>query len=452
MPFILVVEDDISFSVMLKTFLTRKQFDVTTVQNVAKAKAALSNKKYDLILSDMRLPDGEGTELLAWMQIEKIIIPLIVMTSYAEIQSAVSAIKQGASDYIAKPLKPEELLHKIMELTNSSYPLQTAIPTTAPANKATNNATNKNECIEGQSPEAKQLFEHAKLVAPTTMAVLIQGASGSGKEYVASRIHTLSNRSKEAFIAVDCGAIPKDLAASEFFGHIKGSFTGAINDKVGALAAANGGTLFLDEIGNLSYEVQVQLLRALQEKKIKPIGSNQEQAIDIRLVAATNENLPEAIQKGNFREDLYHRINEFSIHIPALKERKEDLPIFLNHFLDQANRELGKAIIGFDREAWNFLLTYSWPGNLRQMKNSVKYATLLATDQYIEMKHLPAELIEHQQAQPAKNRLKDEQQERLLIENALKQTNGNKSKAAIMLGIDRKTLYAKLKTFISSAE
>ena len=444
MPVILVVEDDISFSMMLKTFLTRKQFDVTTVQTVAKAKAALKDKQYDLILSDMRLPDGEGTELLAWMHTENKTAPFIVMTSYAEIQSAVSAIKQGASDYISKPLNPEELLQKITELTSPNAATTKSTPTAAKKKET------PNRCIEGQSPQAKQLFEHVKLVAPTDMAVLIQGASGSGKEYVASRMHALSNRSQAAFVAVDCGAIPKELAASEFFGHIKGSFTGAVSDKEGALAAADGGTLFLDEIGNLSYEVQVQLLRALQEKKIKPIGSNQERSIDIRLVAATNENLPEAIAKGNFREDLYHRINEFSIHIPALKERKEDLPLFLNHFLDQANSELNKSVIGFDNEALQFLQTYSWPGNLRQMRNSVKYATLLATEAYITLKNLPNELVAQSTVQPTRSLLKDEQHERRIIEQALEKTNGNKSKTAQLLGIDRKTLYTKLKAFEES--
>ena len=441
MPVILVVEDDISFSMMLKTFLTRKQFNVTTVQTVSKAKDALKDKQYDLVLSDMRLPDGEGTELLAWMHAENKTSPFIVMTSYAEIQSAVSAIKQGASDYISKPLNPEELLQKITELTSPNASTTKSTPTAAKKKET------PNRCIEGQSPQAKQLFEHVKLVAPTDMAVLIQGASGSGKEYVASRMHALSNRSQAAFVAVDCGAIPKELAASEFFGHIKGSFTGAVGDKEGALAAADGGTLFLDEIGNLSYEVQVQLLRALQEKKIKPIGSNQERSIDIRLVAATNENLPEAIAKGNFREDLYHRINEFSIHIPALKERKEDLPLFLNHFLDQANSELHKDVIGFDNETLQFLQTYSWPGNLRQMRNSVKYATLLATEPYITLKNLPNELLAQSTIQPTRSLLKDEQHERRIIEQALEQTNGNKSKTAQLLGIDRKTLYTKLKAF-----
>ena len=287
--------------------------------------------------------------------------------------------------------------------------------------------------MEGQSQAARQLYEHVRLVAPTDMSVLITGSSGTGKEYVARRIHEQSNRKKAPFIAVDCGAIPKDLAASEFFGHVKGSFTGAIDNKEGAFVAAQGGTIFLDEIGNLSYEVQVQLLRALQERKVKPIGSNQEIAINVRLVSATNENLRSAIDKGDFREDLYHRINEFTVRIPDLKERKEDLLLFANNFLDQANIELQKDIIGFDNDVIRIFQSYSWPGNLRQMKNAIKYATLLATADPISA--------------PVNIQLKNESHECEMIKRALQEAGNNKTRAAQLLGIDRKTLYNKLKAY-----
>ena len=294
------------------------------------------------------------------------------------------------------------------------------------------------------------MYEHVKLVAPTEMAVLITGSSGTGKEYVARRIHEQSNRVNAPFIAIDCGAIPKELAASEFFGHIKGSFTGAIENKTGAFVMAQGGTIFLDEIGNLTYEVQVQLLRALQERKVRPVGSNQEIAINVRLVSATNENLRQAIEKGEFREDLYHRINEFTIHIPDIRERHEDLPIFANHFLDMANNELKKEIIGFDAETIRLFQSYSWPGNLRQMKNVIRYATLLAKGRYITRAELPEEILAEvasQKSNQGATPLKDESHEIAMIRKALEECNNNKTKTAQLLGIDRKTLYNKMKLY-----
>lgn len=359
-----------------------------------------------------------------------------MMTSYAEIQTAVQAMKLGAADYIAKPLNPDELLGKIRELAH----VEEKAPARVPVPSA------PDLYIEGQSQAARQLYEHVRLVAPTDMSVLVTGASGTGKEYIARRIHEQSNRSKAPFVAVDCGAIPKELAASEFFGHVKGSFTGAIENKTGAFVAAQGGTIFLDEIGNLTYEVQVQLLRALQERKVKPTGSNQEIAINVRLISATNENLRQAIEKGDFREDLYHRINEFTIRIPDLKERKEDLLLFANHFLDLANSELQKDIIGFDNDTMQLFQSYSWPGNLRQMKNVIKYATLLATGRYITRKELPEELTENLSSH-TNIQLKNVEHERDLIRKALQECGNNKTRAAQLLGIDRKTLYNKLKIY-----
>lgn len=435
MPSILIIEDDITFSLMLTTWLGKKGFEVTTSSSVSDAKSRIENNLFDLILSDLRLPDGDGIDLLKWMKKKDSSIPLIMMTSYADIQTAVQAIKLGASDYISKPLNPDELLGKIRDVIKTGL-----TPATQPARPGSN------QYIEGKSQAARLLYEHVGLVAPTDMSVLITGSSGTGKEYVATRIHEQSGRRKAPFVAVDCGAIPKDLAASEFFGHVKGSFTGAIDNKEGAFIAAQGGTIFLDEIGNLSYEVQVQLLRALQERKVKPIGSNQEIAINVRLISATNENLRTAIDKGDFREDLYHRINEFTVRIPDLKERKEDLLLFANSFLDQANSELQKEIIGFDNETIQLFQSYSWPGNLRQMKNAIKYATLLATGRYITRKELPEELTE---ARPASTniQLKNETHECDLIQRALQEAGNNKTKAAQLLGIDRKTLYNKLKIY-----
>lgn len=440
---ILIVEDDITFSLMLTTWLGKKGFQVKTSASVADAKRQIEGGRFDLVLSDLRLPDGDGIGLLTWLKEKDASLPLIMMTSYAEIQTAVQAIKLGAADYIGKPLNPDELLGKIQEVTrHAAVPPQ---PTTQqrPAEQTSGGSL----YIEGQSYAARQLYEHVRLVAPTDMSVLITGSSGTGKEYIARRIHEQSNRSNAPFIAVDCGAIPKELAASEFFGHAKGSFTGAIDNKTGAFIAAQGGTIFLDEIGNLSYEVQVQLLRALQERKVKPVGTNQEIAINIRLISATNENLRMAIEKGDFREDLYHRINEFTVRIPDLKERKEDILLFADNFLDQANAELQKNIIGFDNETIQLFRSYPWPGNLRQMRNAIKYATLLAQGRYITRRELPEELTEPQTVSIASIQLKDETHECELIKRALQEAGNNKTKAAQMLGIDRKTLYNKLKLY-----
>ncbi len=433
---ILIVEDDITFSLMLTTWLGKKGFVVRSSSSVSDAKRRLGEEAFDLVISDLRLPDSDGIDLLKWLKSTHPSLPLIMMTSYAEIQTAVQAMKLGAADYIAKPLNPDELLGKIKELVR----VEEKAPARVPVSSA------PDLYIEGQSQAARQLYEHVRLVAPTDMSVLVTGASGTGKEYIARRIHEQSNRSKAPFVAVDCGAIPKELAASEFFGHVKGSFTGAIENKTGAFVAAQGGTIFLDEIGNLTYEVQVQLLRALQERKVKPIGSNQEIAINVRLISATNENLRQAIEKGDFREDLYHRINEFTIRIPDLKERKEDLLLFANHFLDLANSELQKDIIGFDNDTMQLFQSYSWPGNLRQMKNVIKYATLLATGRYITRKELPEELTENFSSH-TNIQLKNVEHERDLIRKALQECGNNKTRAAQLLGIDRKTLYNKLKIY-----
>jgi two-component system response regulator HydG len=430
---VLIIEDDTTFSLMLSTWLKKKGVHVSTASSVAAAKQKIEVGAFDLILSDLYLPDGNGTDLLRWLREQKHehVLPVIMMTSYAEIQTAVQAIKLGASDYIPKPVNQEDLWIKMNELIHKAPP--------AVASKTS---------IEGDSPIMKQMYEHIRLVAPTDMSVLITGSSGTGKEFIARRIHEQSERKKAPFVAVDCGAISKDLAASEFFGHIKGSFTGAIENKTGAFEVAQGGTIFLDEIGNLTYEIQVQLLRALQERTIKPIGSNQEIKINVRLLSATNENLREAIHEGSFREDLYHRINEFTIRIPDLRERLEDILLFAEHFLEIANKELQKNVQDFDKETKQLFLSHPWPGNLRQMKNVIKYATLLATGDQIRIKDLPEDMTQAPvSSTSAKTLLRDESHEKDLIIKTLREADNNKTLAAHLLGIDRKTLYNKLKTY-----
>ena len=436
MKHILIVEDDTTFAVMLQTWLSKKKFSVASVSGIAAAKKTLIESSVDLVLCDLRLPDGDGIDLLEWVSNRNVNVPLIVMTSYAAIPSAVQAMKLGARDYISKPVNPEDLLQKINEVFNAGVKTGKQIPVSESVPEETN-------YLEGQSEAARQLYTYVKLVAPTSMSVLINGASGTGKEYVAKRIHQLSKRSEKPFVAIDCGAIPKELAASEFFGHKKGSFTGAIEDKVGAFIEADGGTIFLDEIGNLSYDVQVQLLRVLQERRVKPIGTTTEVKVDVRLIAATNEDLKAAIKSGAFREDLYHRINEFTIYMPHLCERGEDIPLFANFFLDQANRELEKPVPGFLPEVMERISQYTWPGNLREMRNTVMRAALLAQGNPIRVEHLGIDM----NIDKPINILHDPDSERTKIVSALQKCSGNKSKAAAMLGIDRKTLYNKLKLY-----
>ncbi len=428
---ILIVEDDLAFGTMIQTWLKKKGFEVEKATSVKGALRLLEeNFAPDLILSDLRLPDHDGLTLLQWLRKHDLPIPFIVMTSYAEVQNAVLAMKSGATDYIAKPFHPDILWDKIQEALRGkreSKHSQDPIP----------------KYIEGESEASKQLYELVSLVAPTPMSVLILGASGTGKEYVAHRIHDLSQRAGKPFFALDCGAIPKEVAASEFFGHVKGSFTGADQDKKGAFEMANGGTLFLDEMGNLNYEVQVQLLRALQERKIRPVGSSKEIAIDIRLVCATNENLSQCVADGKFREDLYHRINEFTIYMPELKDRGTDIFLFADLFVKQANRELDRHVIGFDRKASEKIASYAWPGNLRELNNVMKRATLLCKGDYIGTAELDSCMNHAPAAQPIA--LRDSQTELQRIEAALKATGGNKSKAAQLLAVDRKTLYNKIK-------
>ena len=444
---ILIVDDDITFALMLRTWLSKRGFEVAAVSTVAAARKSLSEGEFSLVLCDMRLPDEDGISLLQWMAGEGVTAPVIVMTSYADIQNAVRCMKLGARDYVAKPVNPDELLKKIGEALE---PSTDAEPTGKSARRGGSGSTPavdakraKLNYIEGRSDASRRLYEYIRLVAPTNMSVLINGASGTGKEHVAQLIHQNSKRAGKPFVAVDCGAISRELAASEFFGHIKGSFTGAVSDKKGAFELADGGTLFLDEVGNLTYETQVQLLRALQERRIRPVGGNREIPVDIRLVAATNEDLEAAIARGTFRADLYHRINSFTLRVPPLRERREDIPLFADFFLDQANRELDKRIVGFDASALRALTACDWPGNLRQLKNTVMSATLLAAGEYITAEDLPHEITGTSGSVPSYS-LHDPATEEEQIRRALAAAAGNKSQAAKLLGIDRKTLYNKL--------
>ncbi|MCM4156348.1 sigma-54 dependent transcriptional regulator [Gramella sp. AN32] len=454
MPKVLLVEDDVAFGTMLKTFLEKRNYNVSLVFTAAEAFKHIESEKFDLLLTDVRLPDHDGLEILKKIKSANASTQAIVMTSYAEISMAVNAMKEGAFDYVSKPFRPETILQTIENalqtkaVSESSGNLKKENkPEIVKKLRTTREVDDQLNLVTGISEPSRRLNDYVELVAPTNMSVLITGESGTGKEQIAKKIHQQSKRKNAPFIAVDCGAIPKEIASSEFFGHIKGSFTGAINDKTGHFEAANGGTLFLDEIGNLTYELQVQLLRALQERKVKPVGSNNEIHVDIRVVTATNEDLGQAVKEGEFREDLYHRLNEFSIKLPALRERKEDLMIFANHFLDEANIDLEKNVVGFTDEAVTAFKNYNWPGNLRELKNMVKRAVLLTKDDLIPLKVLPHEIATANHSNENDYGLFKNKNEEQLILDALEKTGGNKSKAARMLSIDRKTLYNKLKQY-----
>ncbi|MDY0175212.1 MAG: sigma-54 dependent transcriptional regulator [Bacteroidales bacterium] len=438
---ILIIEDDAAFNSLLKTWLTKAGYRAESVLSAGEAMKAVQAGVYDIILSDLRLPDTEGLTLLKWIRETSPDSAVFIMTGYADIHTAVQAIRLGAADYLEKPVDPVLLREKIDEIIKKKDRPHERIP-----------------FIKGESAASEKLYEHMMLVAPTFLSVLISGASGTGKEYVANHIHQNSLRREEPFVALDCGAIPRDLAGSELFGHIKGSFTGAIGDKKGAFEMAHGGTLFLDEVGNLSTDIQMQLLRALQEGVIKPVGSSKFIEVNIRIITATNVDLKEMIEQGKFREDLYHRINEFQLNMPLLKDRGQDILLFAEHFLEYANRQMNKKIAGFAPEAQELLKVYEWRGNLRELLNVVKRTVLLSEGPLVQAVDLPEEirniplkgtapdiaLVEAagQDAQTLK-----EQHERQMITQALARTKNNRTRAARLLGIDRKTLYNKMKLY-----
>lgn len=446
MPNILIIEDDVAFCKVLEKFLTKNGHDVATSFSAAEAKGKIAEKTFDLIITDLRLPNYDGLDLLGEIKQDFPATPVVLMTGYADINTAVKAMKKGASDYISKPFNPDEVLIIINKALKESQEIPIAKKEVAAVKEKAAVPDTQEKFVPGISAASRKLNQYIDLVGPTDMSVLIIGESGTGKEVVAKTIHDKSARSGKNFIAVDCGAIPKEIAASEFFGHVKGSFTGAVNDKIGHFEAANGGTIFLDEVGNLSYENQIQLLRALQERKIKRIGSSKEIKVDIRLIAATNEDLQAAVRKGDFREDLYHRLNEFSINVPSLSQRKDDLILFAEHFLQLANKQLGKSVLGFSPEVTEAFQHYSWPGNIRELQNVIKRATLLTPSDYIQKDALPQEIFKPENQRMEYSFFKTESEKEMIL-NALRETNNNKSKAAELLKMNRKTLYNKLKLY-----
>lgn len=443
---ILLIEDDLTFTRILEGFLSKHGYQVTSHHNGKDGLKAFMGTPYKLVLLDYRLPDTTGLDILQEIKKAGSEVPVVIMTSFSDIRTAVKAIKVGAFEYITKPVNPDELLMIVRQALKNEK-------SAAPEKKTA--PDNNKEFVQGTSIVSKQLHDHVRLVAPTNMSVIIEGESGTGKENVARSIHRMSQRSKGPFVAVDCGALSKDLAASELFGHVKGAFTGAMNDKNGQFVEADGGTLFLDEVGNLSYEVQVKLLRAIQERIITPVGSNKEIHVDVRIITATNDDLAESVKRGQFREDLYHRLNEFMLRVPPLRQRGEDLIEFLNFFRNAANQELGRKVVRFDDQVMNILKNYDWPGNLRELRNVVKRSVLLTQGDHVLIETLPIEMLEavrnptpKTQAAPIYDlKALQESQEREMIIKTLQEVRYNKSKAARILNIDRKTLYLKMEKY-----
>ena len=479
---IVVVDDEADICFLLKRFLSKNDFIVETAQNGKDGLALIEEMSPDLVMTDFRLGDITGTELLTAIKSKRPKVPVLIITGYSDIKIAVNVMKLGAYDYITKPLFPDEILVTVkkaiadaesrkdedQEFTQAETSGATETLVKAPRKMS---SRTKPGYIMGQSEVSDNLFRQVDLVAPTNFSVIIYGESGSGKEAIAHEIHNRSRRRDMPFVAMDCGAISKELAGSELFGHEKGSFTGALQTKIGHFELANGGTLFLDEVSNLSYEIQVALLRVVQERKMRRIGGSKEIELDVRIIVASNERLLDSARNGKFREDLYYRFNEFTIEVPALRNRKDDLLLFAQGFLESTNGELNKNVKGFAKEVIDDFMNYSWPGNLRELRNVIKRSTLLSDGDLIEEKALPFEIVNYRKLkdlddeptpvpsyaaapEPAdgddvKPSLKTvaNEAEYDMIMQVLRDVNFNKSKAARLLNIDRKTLYNKMKQF-----
>ncbi len=445
---VLIIDNDKHICDLLEKYLKRKGYDTEAAFNGASALKKAGREYYDVVLCEFRLPDSDGMEILSWLRKNSEGTMLIIMTAYANVRVAVKMIKSGAFDYVTKPIHPEEIIQIIKKALKRK-------------NLSESSAIFGESFIKGKSERIHKVLKHVEAVAPTEIPVLIQGETGSGKEFIARTIHHASKRNGKNFVPVDCGALPKDLANSELFGHVKGAFTGAVADKKGYFELAAGGTLFLDEIGNLPYENQAKILRALQEKVINRVGENKNIKVDVRILAASNEDLIEEVALGNFREDLYHRINGFKINIPPLRERQEDILEFAEIFLRRANKDFEKTIDDFDEEVKSLFLKFPWHGNIRELENIVKRSVLLTGGNIITSETLPEEIQNNTSgnATTPKPFLEEDADkviplnkaisyiEKTMIKRALIKSNHNKSLAAKLLRIDRKTLYKKIREY-----
>lgn len=430
---VIVIEDNILFCDYICSLLQKADFKTMKAHGLAQAKKMIRGSIHedDMVLADLRLPDGESTALLKWMRDNGYMHPFIMMTNYEEIHSAVHAMKLGAEDFILKPLVEDKLLPAIRKI------------------KAANDTFSK-VIYERRSASFCELNQYIHLVAPTDMTVLILGNTGTGKEHLANKIHRRSLRANKPYIKVDCGSLSKDLAASAFFGHVKGAFTGATEEKAGYFLEAQGGTLFMDEVENLSIETQRMLLRAMEERSYRPVGGKQDRRMDVRIIAATNEDLFQAVAEKRFRKDLLYRFHDFTITVPALQNCLEDILPLAVFFREQSCAELRKEVVGFDGPAKEMLLGYSWPGNVRQLKQVVYAAVLICKGNLITPDFLRLKQTETDAPNSAKKKKidkclqKDEKRNIEQIKTAISISKGNLTQAAALLGISRPTLYKKM--------
>lgn len=466
---ILIIDDDLDMCTLLGRFLNKKGFDTEMAHNGAKGLARFNEQHFDIVLCDFRLGDKDGKDVLLKIKEANSETIVIIITGYSDIKTAVDVIKLGAFDYITKPLIPDEVINVIEKALTapSAEAITPAVNAPVQKNKRQYATSANKEFLVGQDGETARVYKQIDIVAGTNYSIILYGESGTGKEVIAKTIHETSNRRSRPFVAMDCGTLSKELAGSELFGHVKGAFTGAFTDKEGHFELANGGTLFLDEVVNLSPEVQAALLRVIQERKFKRVGGTKEMDVDVRIIVASNENLQEAYRRGKFREDLYHRFNEFSINLPPLRERKDDIPLFADFFLDKTNNELNKNIEGYEDDVMEMFINYNWPGNLREFRNVVRRAVLLTPSGKINSKVLPWEITNarmnshNHESVPVTGKagngfikevdLKDAaaKAEYDAIMSVLKEVNFNKTRAAEILKIDRKTLYNKIKIYQS---
>lgn len=452
---ILIIDDDNFICGILSKHLQNNKYQTEVAYSAGRALELLKNNSFELVLCDFRLPDGSGLEILQKIKLHNPDLPVVIMTAYADVAMAVKLIKMGAADYITKPIQHEELMVLIRNLLVKETG---DVKEAKEHSNLTKNTYTNGDFVYGESNQIKHVIELSRIVAPTDMSVIIEGETGTGKEYIARFIHENSARKNKPFIAIDCGAIPKDLANSELFGHVKGSFTGAIYDKEGVFQKADGGTLFLDEIGNLSYEIQLKFLRAIQERLVSRVGDVKSRRVNIRVIAASNEKIQNEVRENRFREDLFHRLNEFTILLPPLRNRPDDIHIFISHFIDMANRELNKNVLDLSPDVRKIFLDYPWPGNLRELKNIIKRSVLMSKGDLIEKYSLPTEIIfpdSRIDFPVASGEVKSDsllknassETERQLIIKTIQEAGFNKSRAAKLLSIDRKTLYNKMKLY-----
>ncbi len=439
---VLIADDESSIRESLTLILEEEGYNCTTAKDGEEAIEAIDQNSYDVIISDLKMPKASGMDVLEHALKHSSQSLTIIITAHATVETAVKALRKGAADYILKPVDFDEVIIRINNLLDHKKLVQE----NKYLREQIDQEYNFNHII-GESDAMKRIYKMVERVSQATSNVLITGASGTGKELVARAIHSNGPRRDKPFLAVNCGALPEHLVESELFGHTKGAFTGASSDKKGIFVAADGGTVFLDEIGEIPLNLQVNLLRVIQEREVKPVGSNRMISFDTRIISASNKNLEKEIEEGNFRDDLYYRLNVVEIHLPPLSERKEDIPLLAHHFLQKYNKELQRSLKGFASEAMNALMAYEWKGQVRELENVIERAVLLSDNDYVRLEDLPKIISSVSGEYSIDSNSLEEAVfafEKHHIQSVLKRTEGNKSEAARLLGIDPSTLYRKM--------